>query len=62
MTHKVSVLTSQTTLTDQLIQFREIIVIYCENHTKHLSTVRLNAKFLNITAGGAYSYHRALMG
>jgi hypothetical protein len=38
MKHKASVLTSQTTMTDQLIQFREIIVVYCENHTKHLST------------------------
>ena len=36
MIHKASALTSQTTMTDQLIQFMEIIAVYCENHTKHL--------------------------
>lgn len=36
---KVSVSTSQTTMTDQLIQFREIIAVYCENHAKHVHTL-----------------------
>jgi hypothetical protein len=43
--------------------FREIIVVYCENHTEHINTLcRQNAELFNVEAGGPYSYHCALEG
>jgi hypothetical protein len=39
----------------------EIIVVYSENHIKHINTMcGKNAEFLNVKAGGTYSYHCAL--
>jgi hypothetical protein len=47
--------------TDQLKLFREIIAAYCEDHTKHTHVLcGQNAEFLDVTAGGAHSYHYAL--
>jgi hypothetical protein len=43
-----------------LILFREIISVYCYNHTKSIHTVcDENEKLLNVKTGGRYSYHRA---
>jgi hypothetical protein len=43
--------------------FREIIVVYSENHMKHINTrCGKNAEFFNVKAGGTYSYHCALKG
>jgi hypothetical protein len=57
-THYVSV-----TKTNQLMLFREIITTYCENHMKHTNTsCGQNTGFLNVTAGGTYSYHCTLNG
>jgi hypothetical protein len=33
--------------------FMDVIAVYCENHTKHVNTLRRQ----NVKAGGAYSYH-----
>jgi hypothetical protein len=36
--------------------FREIIAVYCENHTEHIITLRgQNVAFVNVIAGGTYS-------
>jgi hypothetical protein len=38
---------------------KQIIVVYCENHMKHINTPKLcvqNAECLNVQTGGAYSY------
>jgi hypothetical protein len=42
--------------------FREIIAVYCENHTEHINTLwGQNAGFFfNVKAGGTYSYRCAL--
>jgi hypothetical protein len=41
--------------------FREIIAVYCENHTKDANILRgQNVMFLNFKSGGTYSYQCAL--
>jgi hypothetical protein len=36
--------------------FREIIYIYCDNHTKHINTLcGKNAESFNVKAGGTHS-------
>jgi hypothetical protein len=62
--YKNSVRTSQethyvsATKPNRLMLFREIIAVYCENHTEHTNTLcRQNAEFSNVEAGGTYSYH-----
>jgi hypothetical protein len=43
--------------------FREIIAVYCEDHTEHINTLcGQDAESLNIMEGGADSYHHALKG
>lgn len=45
------------------VLFREVIAVYCGNRTKHLNTVcPQNADFLDASAGGTCTYHRALKG
>jgi hypothetical protein len=47
---------------NRLMLFREIIAVYCENHTEHINTLYgQNAVFVNVKAGGIYSYRRVLM-
>jgi hypothetical protein len=42
--------------------FREITAAYCENHTEHINTAcGENAEFLDVIAGGTYSYHFGLI-
>jgi hypothetical protein len=42
--------------------FREIIAVYCENHTEHTDTLcGQNAGLLDVNAGGAYSYQRNML-
>jgi hypothetical protein len=42
--------------------FKEIIDIYCENHTKPISALCGNNAEWVVVAGGAYNYHWALKG
>jgi hypothetical protein len=43
--------------------FREIIVVYCENHTKHTYILcEQNGEFWYAKAGGTYSNHWDLKG
>jgi hypothetical protein len=57
-THYVS-----ATKANQLMLFREIIAVYCENHTGHINTLCVqNAHFLNVRARGIYSYQYSLKG
>jgi hypothetical protein len=43
--------------------FRETIAVYCENHMKHINTLRgQNAEFWYVKTGGIYSNHSALKG
>jgi hypothetical protein len=43
--------------------FREIIAVCCENHTEHINTLcGQNAEFIDVKAGGTYSYHWTLKG
>jgi hypothetical protein len=43
--------------------FREIIAVYCENHTEHINTLcGQNAEFLKVNPGGVYTKHRVLAG
>jgi hypothetical protein len=43
--------------------FREIVAVYCENHTEHMNTMcGMNAEFWYDKAGGIYSNHSALKG
>jgi hypothetical protein len=45
------------------VLFREIIAMYCENHTKHKNTpCGQNAEFYNVKVGGSCSKHCALYG
>jgi hypothetical protein len=38
--------------------FREIIVVYSDDHAKHVNALcGQNAKLLNVKAGDAYSYY-----
>jgi hypothetical protein len=42
---------------------REIIAVYCENHTEHINTLcGQNAEFLNVEEGGTYGYRCVLKG
>jgi hypothetical protein len=42
--------------------FREIIAVYCENHTEHTNTLcGLNGQFFDVEVGCTYSKHFALM-
>jgi hypothetical protein len=50
-THYVS-----ATKPNRLMLFREIVTVYCENHTEHTNTLcGQNARFLYVKAGGTYS-------
>jgi hypothetical protein len=52
-THYVS-----ATKPNRLMLFREIIAVYCENHTEHINTLcGQNAEFWYVIAGGKYSNH-----
>jgi hypothetical protein len=43
---------------NRLMLFREIIAVYCENHTEHIDTLcGQNAEFQYVTAGGTYTNH-----
>jgi hypothetical protein len=42
-----------------LMLFKEIIVVYSENHTKPINT---NSTLLTVEADGSYSYRSALKG
>jgi hypothetical protein len=43
--------------------FREIIAVYCENHTEHVNTLcGQNVQLLNVKSGGVYSKRCALKG
>jgi hypothetical protein len=43
--------------------FRETIVIYCKNESKHTNTLRgQNIEIYYVKAGGIYSNHWALKG
>jgi hypothetical protein len=44
------------TKTNRLTLFKEMIAVYCENHTKPVT----NSQLLTVKAGGTYSYHYAL--
>jgi hypothetical protein len=38
--------------------FREIIAVYCADHTKHTNTLwAQNVEFYNVNASGTYGYH-----
>jgi hypothetical protein len=55
-THYVSI-----TKPNPLMLFREIIAVYCENHTEHINTLcGYNAEFYYGKAGGLYSDHCVL--
>jgi hypothetical protein len=49
--------TASITKTNHLMVFRNIIVVSCENHMKHMTI-----QFFNTEVGGIYSYHFALKG
>jgi hypothetical protein len=38
--------------------FREIIAVYCENHTEHTSTLGKMQSVLNVNVGDKYNYQR----
>jgi hypothetical protein len=43
--------------------FGKTVAVYCENHTQHINTLcGQNEEFLNVKAGGTYSYHCGLKG
>jgi hypothetical protein len=43
--------------------FREIVAVYCENHTEHTDTpCGQNAEFWCVKAGGKYTNRQALKG
>jgi hypothetical protein len=43
--------------------FREIVAVYCENHTEHINTLcGQNAEFSCVKAGGIYDNHWVLKG
>jgi hypothetical protein len=51
------------TMDKWLILFREIITVYCENHSKHIYTLCVkDAGELNVKAVGTYSNHWVLEG
>jgi hypothetical protein len=40
--------------------FKETVIIYCENHMKHINTLcGQNAQIYNVKASGTYNYHCA---
>jgi hypothetical protein len=41
--------------------FREMLTVYCVNHTKHKYTVLVEFMVFNVKACGAYSYHFKLI-
>jgi hypothetical protein len=46
---------------NRLMLIREIIAVYCENHTEHINTLcEQNTEFINIMTGGIYGYQFAL--
>jgi hypothetical protein len=48
---------------NRLILFREMIAVYCENHTEHTNTLcGQHAEFCNVEAAGTYIYHCPLKG
>jgi hypothetical protein len=48
---------------NRLMLFREIIAVYCENNTEHISTLcGQNVEFFYNTASGKYTYHCSLKG
>jgi hypothetical protein len=62
--YKNSVRTSQethyvsATETNRLMLFGETVAVCCENHMEHTSTLcGKSAEFLDVKAGGTYSYH-----
>jgi hypothetical protein len=43
---------------ERLILFKEIIVVFCESHTKSVNTLNAeNSEFLSVKASGIYSDH-----
>ena len=42
--------------------YREEIGIYCEKHTEQMISCVTKAEFINVMAGGKYSYQWALKG
>jgi hypothetical protein len=43
--------------------FREIVIVYCDNHTEHANTLRgQNSESQYVKAGGIYSNYLALKG
>jgi hypothetical protein len=45
------------------MQFTEIVIVYCDNHTEHANTLRgQNLESQYVKAGGIYSNHLALKG
>lgn len=50
-----------TTKTNQLMLFREMIIVYFENHMKHMHATEWKRWIvLTVTAGGSYGHHHAL--
>ena len=39
---------------------REIITVYCKNHTKQIHTVLVKCRVLSVKVGGKYGYHWVL--
>jgi len=39
---------------------REIITVYCKNHTKQIHTVLVKCRVLSVKVGGNYGYHWVL--
>jgi hypothetical protein len=44
----------------RLILFREIIAVYCENHTEHINKLCLKCRFCQLQKGGTHSNHCVL--
>jgi hypothetical protein len=60
-----SVLTSQKAHTvsiskaNRLMLFREMFVVYCENHKRHINITCIKTQCFNVTGNGTYSCHCA---
>jgi len=51
--------------TDQLTVYKDVIVVWPQNHTKYIPLSTLcgqNVEFLTVKRGGTYSNHWALKG
>jgi hypothetical protein len=48
--------------TSWLMNFKETLTVYSENHVTHKYSLVQNAKFSNVKTGGAYSNHCVLKG